>query len=271
MKRRTLRVLLASSVALSACGAANTGAELPADSDAPVVQVRSEGGFVPVVWALGQGPRYTLLADGRLISEGPTIAIYPGPLLPNYLVGEINPDQMNSVLELVDKIGLPEMDHEIDDSQTAFVADASTEVVTYWDPNGEEHSYAVYALGLEPSDDASTTAFSELMVVLDQLAAQGDQVPYEGERVRVIAGIGFTDPDSEDFREWPLDNTDFSNWTTYPNGWMCQIYGPEVLPLFADATQATQWTHPNPMMDAPAFTLLVRPLHPGEPDCHPQS
>ena len=269
MRSTTLALLLAASLALSACGVEQAGAELPSDPDAPVVQVRSAGGFVPVEWSLTRGPIYTLVADGRLISEGPVIAIYPGPLLPNYLVGQINPDQMNTVLELVDEIGLPDMDHEIDDSQNSVVADATTEVVTYWDPEGIEHSYSVYALGLEPSDNPSTAAFSELMVVLDQLAPQGDQVPYEGERVRVIAGVGFVDTEFEDIRDWPLDNTDFLEWTTYPNGWMCQIYGPEVLPLFADATQTTQWLHPDPMMDAPSFSLLVRPLHPGEPDCAP--
>ena len=267
MRRTILGFLIAASFSLSACGAAGGGVELGADPNAPVVQVRSEGGFAPVGWVLGRGPTYTLLADGQLISEGPVIAIYPGPLLPNNLVAKINPDQMNTILELVDKIGLADMEHEVDDTHAAVVADATTEVVTYWDPDGGEHTYSVYALGLEPSDNPSTSAFSELLVVLDQLAAQGDPVPYKGERVRVVAGVGFTDPDFVDVRDWPLDDTDFSDWTTYPNGWTCQIYGPDVLPLFADATQTTQWTHPNPMMDAPVFTLLVRPLHPGEPDC----
>jgi hypothetical protein len=229
--------------------------------------VRYEGGFVPVEISLGSGPRYTLIADGRLIHEGPVIAIYPGPLLPNYLVSHINEDQMNTVLELVDKIGLREMEDEIDDNAAQFVADASTEVITYWDADGE-HTYSVYALGIEAdSSNPSTAAFSELLVVLDQLAVQGEAVPYEPERVQVIAGFGLVDPEFADVRDWPLDKTDFSDWETLPNGWMCTTYGPEVLDTFADATQTTQWTHPDPMMDAPAFTLLVRPLHPGEPDC----
>ncbi len=216
--------------------------------------------------SLGRGPRYTLLADGRLIHEGPVIAIYPGPLLSNYLVSQIDEDQMNTVLELVDKIGLPGMEDEIDDSAASYIADASTEVVTYWDTDGE-HRFSVYALGIEPDpSNPSTGAFTELLVVLDQLAA-GESVPYEPARVRVIAGFGFVDQDFADVRDWPLDNTDFSDWETLPNEWMCTIYGPEVLDTFADASQTTQWTHPDPMMDAPAFTLLVRPLHPGEPNC----
>jgi len=258
---------MAASFLLPACGVAGVGAELTGDPDAAVVQVRSEGGFAPVEGTLGRGPTYTLLADGRLIHEGPVVAIYPGPLLPNYLVSQINADQMNTVLELVDRIGLPGMIHEIDDTHSSVVADATTEVVTYWDPEGEDHTYSVYALGLEPSDNPSTAAFSDLLVVLDQLAAGDTAVPYDGERVRVVAGVGYIDPEFADVRDWPLADTNFSDWVTYPNGWMCQTYGPELLPLFADATQTTQWTHPDPMMDAPAFNLLVRPLHPGEPDC----
>ena len=109
MRRKIVALVVAVSLGLTACGVETGGVELPTDPDASVVQVRSEDGFAPVEWVLGRGPTYTLLADGRLISEGPVIAIYPGPLLPNYLVGQINVDQMNSVLELVDKIGLPEM------------------------------------------------------------------------------------------------------------------------------------------------------------------
>ncbi len=268
MRRKSLALLAMAALSLSACGGGgDPGTELPTDPDAPVIQVRSEGGFLPIELVLGRGPRYTLLADGRLIHEGPVIAIYPGPLLPNYLVSQINEDQMNTVLELVDEIGLPEMEDQIDDTAARLVADATTEVVTYWDSEGE-HSYSVYALGIEPdSSNPSTDAFTELLVVLDQLAAQGNAAPYEPERVQVIAGLGFADPEFANVRDWPLDNTDFSDWETLPNEWVCTTYGPDVLDTFADANQTTQWTHPDPMMDAPALTLLVRPLHPGEPDC----
>lgn len=268
MRRKSLALLAMAALSLSACGGGEgPGTELPTDPDAPVIQVRSEGGFLPMELVLGRGPRYTLVADGRLIHQGPVIAIYPGPLLPNYLVSQINEDQMNTVLELVDEIGLPEMENQIDDTAARFVADATTEVVSYWDSEGE-HSYSVYALGIEPdSSNPSTDAFTELLVVLDQLAAQGSAVAYQPERVQVIAGVGFADPEFADVRGWPLDNTDFSDWETLPNEWVCTTYGPEVLDIFADANQTTQWTHPDPMMDTPALTLLVRPLHPGESDC----
>lgn len=267
MRRRAFGLALAVGLTIAACGDPDRSAELPADADQPVIQVTSEGGFAPVEYILAQGPRYTLLADGRLISEGPQIAIYPGPLLPNYMVTQVNEDQMNTVLDLVDEMGLADIEEEIDDSLASMVADATTEVVTYWDLEGTTHRYGVYALGLEPLEDPASMALADLLVVLDQLAAS-EAVSYEGERVRVVGGMGFTDPDFVDIREWPLPETDFSDWTAYPNGWMCQVYRSDVLPAFEDASQVTQWTPPGDNAGSAPLSLVVRPLHPGEPDCH---
>ena len=269
MRTKAIGATLALALLITACGTDAGGPQLPEDKDTPVLRVTSEGGFAPVEFILGQGPRYTLMADGRLIHEGPVIAIYPGPLLPNYLVTQISDDQMKRVLELVDKIGLPEMDDEVDDTFASIVADANTEVVRYWDAEGVEHSYSVYALGLEPSDNPATQAFSELLVELDRVAASGEPEPFEGERVRVVAGIGFIDAEFEDVRDWALEDTNLDAWVTYPNDWKCQVYGPGVLEVFEDASQATQWVNPDPASDQ-TLKLVARPLHPGEPDCHNQ-
>lgn len=263
MKKLTLG-LLAAVLAISACGVdGSQQIELPDNPNTAVLQVRSDGGFAPVEWILSRGPRFTLLADGRLIHEGPTITIYPGPLLPNYQVVTITDDQMASVLSLVQEIGLPDMADEKDDTNAQTVADATTEVVTYWDEAGS-HTYSVYALGLVPNPTSrSTAAFAELLNLLDELSFQGDAAPYEAERVQVIAGFGFVDPDFQNVRDWPLDNTDVEDWTEFPNGWTCKVFGPEMLDSFTDANQATQWS--NPVGDP--LTLLVRPLHPGEEPC----
>ena len=266
MRLRSLGFVVVLSLLAAACGM-DSGAGLPDKTEDPLVQIRSEGGFAPVEMVLGRGPTYTLLANGQLIYEGPVIAIYPGPLLPNYQVVEVPDDQIRAVLDLVDEIGLPDFEEERDDSANQFVADATTEVVTYWDENGT-HSYSVYALGIEPDpSDSRNKAFLDLIELMGELAASGEAIPYVGDRVQVIAGVGFADPEFSDVREWPLENTDFSEWVVLPNEWMCNMDSPDILPTFEDATQNTQWMHPDPMMDAPPFMLLVRPLHPGEPDC----
>ncbi|MGH8945381.1 MAG: hypothetical protein ACRDVL_04470 [Acidimicrobiia bacterium] len=261
---RSKSLLIASALVLAACGAPS-GRGLPEDPDEPVLQVRSEGGFVPVEWALGHGPTYTLLADGRLIYSGPIIMIFPGPLLPNYQVAQATDEQMRRVLTLVEEIGLPGIDFEIDDSAMNMVADASTEMVTYWDEAGE-HTYGVYALGLETDGGQSevNAAVQELISVLGDMSAGTSLGSYEGERVRVVAGVVDPGQETPDVRDWPLGDTDFSEWQTLGNAWGCKVYDPEILDRFVDATEQTVWTHPD---EERPFKLLVRLLHPGEPDC----
>jgi hypothetical protein len=264
MRLKTIGLLAVTALAIAACGQeAEFGA--PDDPDAPVLQVRSEGGFAPVEFVLGRGPTYTLLADGRLLYQGPSVTIYPGPLVPQYRISQISEDQMDSVLDIVEEMGLPDMVDELDDGHGQTVADATTEVVTYWDSAGE-HRYSVYALGIEPNpENPATKAFADLLILLDQLTASSDAGVFEPDRVQVIAGPGFNQGDAE-LLEWPLDDTDFADWETLPNGWECKVHEADVLDSFEDALQNTVWSHPDPS-NGDLLTLLVRPLHPGEPDC----
>ena len=272
MTRRTASLLAVFFLVLAACGF--TGSEelvLPDDPDAPVLQVRGEGGLVPVEYLLGSGPHYTLLADGRLIHRGPSVGAYPGPLVTGYVVTSLDAETMNPILELVTEIGLPRIDFEYDDSAADRVMDAGNTVITYWDQNGQ-HVYSVYALGLgEFSSRRSTKAAEDLVTLLDRVAAAGPVEPYRPDRVRVLAGVGIPDPEIGDVRDWPLPDSDLASWTPvatpFGEAWACRVYGPEIVDVFADATELTRWTPPEPAGDAPPYTLLVRPLHPGEPDC----
>lgn len=269
MGRRTFALLAGAAIAISACGVEQTGSGYNADD--PVLQIRSEGGFVPLEWNLGRGPTYTLLGDGSVISEGPTILIYPGPLLPNYQISQLNDSDVDLIMDLIHEIGLPDMESEDDDKAASFVADATTEVVTFWDTDGSLHKYSVYALGIEPdSSNPSTSAFYELLTTMQTAVANSTEtVPFEPEKVRVLAGVAMApvDAEFEDIRPWPLEGEDPAQWEQLEIGWSCEVFGPEILETFTDASQLTQWLHPDPMMDAPPFTLLVRPLHPGEEDC----
>lgn len=261
MSKRNLTAVVALAVVVAACGV-NGGSAVEVEDDEPVLQIVSEGGFAPVEVVLNTGPRYTLLGDGRLITQGVQTLEYPGRLVPPYMVGSIDEGQMSEVIELVEEIGLPTIDDETDDSAGEMVADATTEVVTYWDDSGE-HRLAVYALGIEDSPSERNAAFLELIGTLDGFAAETSAEPYEPERVRIVAGPGTVNPDFEDIREWPLESSDLSSWQELPNGWHCTVMDESVLETFDDATQATVWEHP----EDGETKLLVRPLHPGEPDC----
>lgn len=271
MRYKTTALLVAATMTLSACGAASAGnGDSPADdADEPLIQITSEGGFAPVEMILGNGPRFTLLADGSMIYRGPFPEIFPGPLVPDYRVTTLTDEDMDRVLAFVDEIGLPDFEERLDDTQASMVADATTEVITYWDENGE-HTYGVYALGIEPNpSNPATAAFAELLDFFGQLSlAEGE--PYEPEQVRVIAGPGVVHEEFEDIQDWPLDDSDLSDWEMLPNGWQCEVLDPEILDVFSDATQVTVWSNPDPDLPNSYLKLLARPLLPGEPDC-PQS
>ena len=261
MRRKSLGVVVLVALSLAACGGGETS-EL--DPDEAVIQITSEGGFVPVEFALGNGPRYTVLGDGRLIFQGVQTLQYPGPLVPPYLVAQLDDSQLNALLAMVDDMGLPEIDEESDDSAQNVVADASTETIRFWDQNGE-HKYAVYALGIQEESTERNDAFLELIETLDRFTAEAPAEPFEPDEVRVVAGVGFIDPEFADVRDWPLESEIFTDWTELPNGWFCRTYESDVLTSFEEATQATTWTHPDGTSEP--LTLLVRPLIPGETAC----
>lgn len=67
-------------------GAAGT----PPAGEAPVLQIRSIGGFVPAATNVTRLPLVSVYADGQVITEGPQIEIYPAPALPNVQVSQIS-------------------------------------------------------------------------------------------------------------------------------------------------------------------------------------
>lgn len=263
MRTKTLGVLITLGLLTAACGGGD-GSGAGVEGDEPVIQIISEGGFVPVEVALNTGPRYTVLGDGRVIYQGFQTLEYPGRLVPPYMVATLDRNQMNALLAMVEDIGLPEITEERDDSNLNVVADANTDTIVYWDEAGE-HRLSVYALGIEETPSERNASFLELIATLDRFVGEAPAEPYQAERVRVVAGMGFTDPEFEDLREWPFDQSDLSGWEELANGWLCMTIDGPVPDVFEDATQATTWEHPDGSSDP--LTLLVRPLHPGEPDC----
>lgn len=274
MRRNHLALIVAASLTVSACSAAEvtvSTVEQPGSPAEPtaLVQIRSEGGFAPLELLLANGPSYTVMSDGELILPGAVEEIYPGPLIPPYWVEHLSDDDMGLIMDLVREIRLPQMVDETDDSAASYVADATTEVITYWDENGA-HRYSVYALGIsanplnpdEPADPR-TEAFRQLFEMLGGLAP-GDSTPYRPESVRVIAGLSTlgTDPEFVDVRDWPFSDDTPDTWSRLDQNWSCKAFGTEILDQFSDAKQTTTWS-----LRDDEYQLLVRPLLPGEPDC----
>jgi hypothetical protein len=80
-----------------------TGQDVPVQT-APatpnlVLQVRQIGGFVAAATNLTRLPLLSVYDDGRVITEGPQIAIYPPPALPNVQVHRIAPGAVDALVD----------------------------------------------------------------------------------------------------------------------------------------------------------------------------
>ncbi|MFZ0012758.1 MAG: hypothetical protein WAL25_01465, partial [Acidimicrobiia bacterium] len=104
MRRISLGLLVALALSLVACGDGDD--PVGVGPDEAVLQIASEGGFVPVEFALAQAPRYTLLGDGTLIFPGVTTLEFPSRLIPPYSTAQLSESQMNAILAMVDDMGL---------------------------------------------------------------------------------------------------------------------------------------------------------------------
>lgn len=86
----------------AACGGeavVDTGLDLPASYAAGDVVLRVElrGGLMPVEAALTELPLVTVYGDGRVITEGPSIDVYPRPVVPNLVVRTVSSESVRRI------------------------------------------------------------------------------------------------------------------------------------------------------------------------------
>ena len=134
-----------------------------------MIRVRHEGGFVPPDRLVGRIPQVSVYADGRVITEGPQIAIYPGPALPNLQVQQIDPAKVDQLVEQALAAGVGSGA----DLGQPGVADAPTTVIEVRTAKGVK--------------TVSAEALSEAMPDDPQLTAPQQQAPGQAGRVRQAA------------------------------------------------------------------------------------
>lgn len=264
--RKLLVMTTVAALSLSACGS-DTSGPTPGGPDGLLIRIEHVGGFVPIEVAASRGPTFTLTTDGKLVAPGAVNAIYPGPLVfPNF-ESQLISSEMSQIQTLIERIGLPGMDDEVEDDLSGFLADATTTVITYWDSNGE-HRFSVYGLGVGDSFSEAARTLVELQDTLQDLTWERQPSPYVPEKVQVLVGESMQDVDEMfvDVRPWPLPETDITSWPEVTAGWRCATFGPEVLDVLESATQVTTWVNPNATDEV--LTIIARALHPGEDDCH---
>jgi hypothetical protein len=279
--RTKLIALLAFALLAVACGAGVDGGlastlNLNDDPESALLIVRDEGGFVPPDFMVRQGPRLVLLRDGTLISQGPMIEIFPGPLLINYQQTQLDEETMLFVLEELDALGFVNIVDETNNDAANFIADASTTVVTFFNQGGA-HRFAVYALGLGSDPlggvdftDARVPQLANLVTELENAGFSGSSTPYEPRAIQVLAGIREfpAEPGFADVRPWPLSVAYDAMTATNLTTWRCASYqGDEMtalLTVFGQATQETTWEEAGT-----EYSIAVRPLFAGEEPCAP--
>ena len=123
----------------------------PAATEGLVLRVEQTGGFLPPTTIAARLPMVSVYADGRVFTEGPVAAVYPGPALPNVQVGEIDAAEVQALVDRALDAGVAESG----DLGTPSVADAPSTRFTVVTTQ-ETHVREVYALW-EGSEDSGLT------------------------------------------------------------------------------------------------------------------
>ena len=271
--RSSWRVLaLLPLLAATACGqgvAADDDAlgAVSAAPDALVVQVVRAGGFLPAGAAFRAVPTVSVYGDGRVVSEGPQIELWPAPALPSVQVGQLDADE---VQRLVDA-GREVVDAAEDYGQPP-VADAPTTAVVVQD--GDRRA-VVAAVALEelsgdlpPPDGGGLTAGQRsarerLRAYVRQVQDAASAVPtqaYTSEGLAVLAEP-YGDAATPDL---PPSELAWDGPALTP-GSCVVVTGADAdaaLDAAAAASVETRWT-----ADGQVLRLAFRPLLPHERTC----
>jgi hypothetical protein len=257
--------------------------QYPRGSEDLVLQVHSGGGFVPIVWHLRELSLFSLYGDGRVITEGPQIAIYPPPALPALLERRVSDEGIQAILKAAREAGLQGSDRRYEDLGVTDVPTTTFTMVT----EGQTHQTAVYGLGelpeYGPVGDREArqklVEFQSELLNLESWLPQGSvssDRPYEYGRLRVFVvptseGGGDNGGDDElepSRKEWPLPGPLSAFGEPMPNtpDVRCgTVEGPdlnEVLSAAGEASVETIW-----QSGGDVHLIAFRPLLPGEPPC----
>ena len=287
---RALRVVVltvALAVLATACGdevRTTSGSDQPPPSSAPnettpdetalLVRVEHVGGFLPVGAAFAEVPQLAVYGDGRAITRGPQILVFPGPALPNLLVHRLAPEHLETLERLAADAGLLPEPLEYGNPP---VADAATTVVTLgFGGSTVVHRAPALAIGEDPRAEApgldedalaAREALTGFIDAASSLVSEADEgAPYRAEAFAVLARpVPGDEPPADpglepDVLAWPVADVDLESAQE------CVVVegttAGAVATAFEDATQLTRFRQ-----DEQVYEVFVRPLLPGEQEC----
>jgi hypothetical protein len=245
---------------------------LPDDGDALVLEVAYTGGFVTPDMLASRLPAVSVYADGRVLSEGPVAAIYPGPAWPNVQLQQTDRDTVQRLVDAALAAGVG----DTADLGMPPIADAPSTRFTVTTAEGTTVR-EVYALsegtgsasGLTQEQQAARAELSDLLTELTDLPATLEPAgPYEPTAVAALARPWTAAPDPA-VGERPA--------VTWPGPALpgepvladltCVVAtGDQAVAVTAAARAADQLT-PWTTADGAVWSVTFRPLLPQETGC----
>jgi hypothetical protein len=283
MRTRPLAAwLVALSLLVAGCGGLTTpgsgGIDHPTGPAELVLRMDVGGGFVAPAYELRRIPTWSLYGDGRIITEGPQIEIYPGPALPSVQVQTVTEGGIQAILEAAEAAGLLGPDRTYGQD---CIADAPTTTFTVH-ADGTRHVINAYALGLAPGscpgeDTEALAKIARFSAKLGGLAewlptdSLGEQVQFEFSKMRVYVQpyTASREPGLQQIEfDWPLSDPlpTFGEADATHGDVRCGVVrGTDLAKLVPDAQRANELT---PWRSGRAvYSLIFRPLLPDEHAC----
>ena len=242
------------------------GIEIPTGPNDEVLKVETGlGGFRTFQATFAEVPSILVTGDGRVFTEGPVSAVFPGPFLPNIQVARVDPEVLRRLMGAANNAGLL---GEIPDYSVGRppVTDVGSTALTLV-ANGKTYVHDAYALGMEQGDAPARKALKDFIE-----AARTALTALPSERFLPAtyllatrdAGISTdsaVDPTSGEpqprLQLWPGDiGVDLKDLTCAP------VEASKVQALFGKADQMTYF-----FQDSGVYSLAVRPVLPGQPGC----
>jgi len=276
--------LLALSLLAAGCGRLNgagpdsgQGAiDHPMGPNDLVLRWEYRGGFVSPEALLGRIPSFSLYGDGRIITEGPQIDIYPGPALPNLIVQTVSEDGIQAILSAARGAGLMTGDASYpypcvaDAADTTFtvVADGRTSVISATALGGGEQA-------CDGTDVRARAGLFDFWTKLGNPAGWlpdgsiGQEQPFRPDAIRIYARPYVAeDPALKELpARWPGSPlSTVGERVDLLRGVRCGVVAgaeaSDVLEAAGSANQLTPW-----VSGGREFGVVFRPLLPDESGC----
>jgi hypothetical protein len=256
---------VAVSLIAAACGDDGTDAggaapDRPTGAGEVVVQVLIDGGFVPREVALATVPATTVLGDGTVLTQAPTLAIYPGPAMAALQTAKVDGATVDALVERAAKLGLLAGPLDFGRPPVADAPNTTVKIVA----GGQAHTHVAAALGYsdEAVGGASRRALKQFLAALEQLPP-GNAI-WEPTAIAVrVAGPYQADPQlPQPPVAWPIARVPAEGGQGAP---CLVVEGDDLRALraaLARVNARTPW-----MIAGVARSLAFVPVVPGTPPC----